>query len=680
MRLKRLTFMACLGASLTLGSLVVSQEIPSPDLVASTSYTNERVVSGPRLTGSRDSADMREFAMLARIQLVVAVGTRWQVERPLQENRLLLVMTPAPIDLVSQLTPYRRLNGLRVRLDRSTTKMAVLEFEGIDDAPLFIHAGTRNKETRQEDRMMMGTSQRGVIERSGGLTIHVGRLRRYAPWQEFCRLARTPLGVTLDKHDPDIEQFERAEALFSHGEDIGANEIYASIAEALKPQGFTSRGKVGISFRKLSASELASFRLADVSLCQGQVRSARLRYDVLYHRPERTTLEILAGLSWIQLAHPDVDRGEAESLSRALSRTDKSPLAPRAVIHSARVKLLLGHPQEALESVRSLGGNPAAEPFKVVAESITLRALAALISKQLADKNDIGLVTSVAANSETVLKHPRAMTISLETAEAYRRLLLPKQCIETLQTAMGRVEGAPQDILLVGVLARCYRDAGDRYRATRTLDYLVEQMEHRSTWLSRKQESVISLAAAEAALDNKQWSVASRWLARASLSGSGKVVTALKAYVDGEAALKAGKRDDAVGFLLAAFDDRQYISALRRDSISLRVSEVAFEAGMLRRAEHSLRILMEETESADVEVEAAYHLANVLKARGDDQRSLALLAEVESSAPESTYGLLASEMRERIEFKRRHGSTLRTAGLFGPQSDAGSARPAVNNP
>jgi hypothetical protein len=52
-----------------------------------------------------------------------------------------------------------------------------------------------------------------------------------------------------------------------------------------------------------------------------------------------------------------------------------------------------------------------------------------------------------------------------------------------------------------------------------------------------------------------------------------------------------------------------------------------------------------------------------------------------ASAPESTYGLLAAETRARIEFKHKHGSTLRTAGLFGPQRDVRRpSRPTRNEP
>lgn len=655
-----------------LGAEAEAQEVPGPDGVVSTSYTDKNVVSGPRVVRTRDFADAREFAMLGRIQLDVPVGTRWQVERPLQDNRLLFVLSPAPPNLIAQLQPYRHLDGLKVLLDRSTTKMAVIGIEAdATPAPLYVDVKAGGHDLDRGHQLMMGTSQWGTVERAGGLTIHLGRLRRYSPWQEFCRLARTPLGVSLEASDPNLEQFNRAEALFSHGEDLGANEIYADIAEKLRPQGFSGTRQITVSFRQFTASELASFRLADVSLCEGQVRSARLRYDVLYHRPERTALEIVAGLSWIQLAYPDVDHGEAEALARSLSRTDKSPLAPRAIIHAARVKLLLDHPQEALTDVRSLDGSAGGEPYRSVAQEIKLRALAALVGQKLEAHDDIGLVSSVADNGDIVWEHPRAMTISIETAEAYRRLLLPAQCVETLQTAMEKIPEAGKNALLMGVLARCYRDSGDAYRASRTLDFLVEQMEHKSTWLGRKQETTISLAAAEAALDNRQWSVASRWLARASDSGAGRVVTALKAYVDGEAALKAGDHKEAVDNLLAAFANRKYLSALRRDSICLRVAMVAADAGRLVEAERTLRVLMEETQSADVESEVAYRLAGVLGARGDEQRAIALLAEVSAGSPEGTYGMLAKEMKERIEFRQRHGSTLRTAGLLGPHRDDG---------
>ena len=628
-----------------------------------------------------EESELRELEVLGRLQLRVSPGTRWQVERPLREGLLFLVLSPAPPRLEQQLQPYRVMGDLRVSVERQAPRLAVVRIEQESDSvsSLMVHVDDGRRGARS-DHLTMVRAQRGAVgDLMPLLQVHVGRMRRPTPAERFCSQVRLPLHIELRDDDPHATAFHGAEELMAAGQFEAAltqyREFAAPLTAPVKAQARID-GKIQAS---LTASELATVRIGDVAACMGELKIATLRYEVI--REARShPLRSLAEARWADLAWPYVPRTLARQIVEALpSWSPKDPIGRRRRLHGATLALMIDRPETALDLIAA-ELDPPPPPTNTIDKPEPVRplppelihnlkllqshALSVISVRAIEQRDDTALVVHLDRNGPALWRHPRALSLAIEGADAYRRLLLPDMCIELLQLTMKRVPDSARDELLLATLGRCYRDAGDTFRSERTLSYLVEAMRAAgSGWLGRREEATISLAATEVALDSERWGVARRWLDRALPFDPSPSVKALAAYVRGRELQKLGRDEEATEQLLAAAQLRHWITPLRRAQVVLDAVNAALAQGREAQAETYLRLLMAETAHQDTEREACYRLALVLHKRGQADKARALLRDLTLRDTDDTWGQLALDDLDRLDFEQRRARTIARMGL-----------------
>ncbi|MEO1270737.1 MAG: tetratricopeptide repeat protein [Myxococcota bacterium] len=513
------------------------------------------------------------------------------------------------------------------------------------------------------------------------LRVHLGRMRRPTPTERFCSHVRMPLHIGLADNDPHAQAFRDAEELMAAGQYVAALRLYRTFAAPLTAP-VKARARVdGTIKAQLSAADMASVRIADVAACMDQVQIAVLRYGVIrearYH-----PLRALAEARWADLAWPNVPRTIAMQILEALpDASPDDPIGRRRRLHGAAIALMLGRPRLTLDLIaveldpppkppNAIEDPDAKEPEPLprdLVHNLKLlqnHALSVVAARALDSRDDTGLVVAVDRYGPVLWRHPRALSLSIEAADAYRRLLLPGMCVELLQLTMKRVPNSARNELLLATLARCYRDHGDTFRSERTLSYLVEAMRSAgSGWLGRREEATISLAATEVALDSERWAIARRWLDRATAFDPNPGVKALNLYVRGRELLALGRPEEATTSLLAAAAMRHWITPLRRAEVVLDAVRQAMARGQLAEAETYLRLLMAEATHRATEREASYRLADVLQRRGQTDKARAVLRDLILREADDTWGRMAQDDLQHFDFEQRRTAIMARMGL-----------------
>ncbi len=603
-----------------------------------------------------------EFEQIGIVAFQVQAGTRWQIERSLQTRRVFVVFDPAPPDLKAQVSTYGSLSGLSVEVEREGGALGVVRLElqarhgSLAAVAAFRPAGGAAGEDRGE---VERASDRGVVPSEGVLTLSVGQPRRLSPKADFCRFVRQPLPPPSSSPDPISALFEQAEGRFEVGDDAQALKLYGEVARSVEEVG--SAGKIR-STRAVSFDELAALRLADVQVCLGQERSALLRYEMLKDGQVAPLVRLLAGFEWVEQAWPAVEPAVVESLLGEVSTVQGDPLVGRVLVHAARVQIQRGEPRLALDRLASLSPESLSWASEAAMGQLKARALLDAINAAMEEGDDVGLVTMSSQHKAQIWAHPLGGEVVIEVAGAMRRLGLPELASGWIQESMEGVPGASEEVRLLGELARAYRESGDLFRAEQTVRYLAERLGTRGGWLGRREEIAISMAAAEVALDGRQWGTAAGWLERAEAVEAGPAVTVMLAYVKGRARQEAGDKGEAASELLKAGEMRRHVTPYRRAQMCLEAAEAASAAGRGAEGVALLRAFMAEVEDVDEEIEVAFALAGLLKAEGDAARAQALYEDVALRQPEGTWGLLAQERAAATGFEARHRALLEREG------------------
>lgn len=601
-----------------------------------------------------EMASLDESEMLARIRVKVGAGTRWQVERPLEEHKLFLVLSPPPRALAAQIAAYQGLSNMEVAVERQTETLAVIRIEQRERGrgPILVHVGQgspRGAKASPRD-VALYDEPGGVAPSALTLEVIMGRLSRHSPRRSLCAVLRTPMDVPVPEDTPDLETLKKGEALFLEGRDEEAADVLREIARPIRDTTLiqASRGS-----RVVTVPEVAALRLTDIQVCRGRLRSATLRYELIMRAKSSAQVRALAGLKWVQLTWPDVPESYLATLMDALPRNEDDALEARMVLHGLRVLHLTGAHGEALERLgkleaRHLGWLPESQRRDFEASLVTAMVLAA---KQRGD--DVRLASVASAYKEHFMAHPRARAISVEVAGALRRLGLPDDAVVWLQESMEGIRGADEDVLLLAELALAYRESGDVYRAERTIRYLVERLRRADGWLGRRQELTIAEAAISVALDARRWKTALGWVDRARSVGAGPTIVALGHYLEAQRLREAGSHVEAADAIIRAAKMRRFITPFRRVEVCLQASQLASSQAQLVQTVDLLRRFMAEVETDDEEVEVGYALADVLARSGDRARAMALLEDIALKQPEGTYGRLAKHALTQLAFERR---------------------------
>lgn len=601
-----------------------------------------------------EMANLDESEMLARIRVKVGAGTRWQVERPLEEHKLFLVLSPPPRGLTAQLAPYQGLSTMEVVVERQTETLAVIRIEQREQGrgPFLVHVGQVSPRgaTTSPHEVVLYDEPGGVSPSALTLEVIMGRLTRHSPRRSLCAVLRTPMDIPVPEDTPHLETLKKGEALFLEGRDEEAADVLREIARPIRDATLmqASRGA-----RVVTVPEVAALRLTDIQVCLGNLRSATLRYELIMRAKSSAQVRALAGLKWVQLTWPDVPAGYLESLMDALPRNEDDALEARMVFHGLRVLHQTGAHREALERLggleaRHLSWLPGSLRRDFEASLVTSMVQSA---KQRGD--DVRLASLASAHKEHFMAHPRARAISVEVAGALRRLGLPDEAVGWLQEAMEGVHGADDDVLLLAELALAYRESGDVYRAERTIRYLVERLRRADGWLGRRQELTIAEAAISVALDARRWKTALGWVDRARSVGAGPTIVALGHYLEAQRLRQAGSHVEAADAVIRAAKMRRFITPFRRVEVCLQASRLASSQAQLVQTVDLLRRFMAEVETDDEEVEVGYALADVLARSGDRARAMALLEDIALKQPEGTYGRLAKHALAQLAFERR---------------------------
>ncbi len=615
---------------------------------------------GPPAPPRQRSTSLEEIELLTRLKLTVPAGTRWQIERPLAEHRIFVVISPPPPDLKRQLAPYRAMSGLVVQLERASDQLAVLRLEQArhDLGPVLVHVGqhTRTGKLVTPDALDLYATPRGVMPEDGVMEIMLGRLRRLVSSQSLCRFLRTPLEASLSDSEPELEQFLKAEEKFLVGEDDEANAIYKTLAVPLHEA--HNKSGAGRVTRGVTLGELAALRMSDVQVCRGALRSARLRYEMLNKGDASPVVKLLAGFKWVQLVYPEVDQQVIRSLQGELPDKIDNPLVARIFLHAVRVLLQNRQPAKALEMFTHLTATNLSWLPPRELQALRHRTLSEAVQTMLRRDDKVALAVMGREHQAMVFEHPRALTMAIEIGTALRALGLPDQSVLWFQEAMEKVAGGADDSLLLAELARSYRESNDLYRAEKTIRFLVERLKRHDGWLGRREEISISLAATAVALDARKWASAVRWLERAKGLGAGPSIEALRLYVQGRVEQDQGRAEAAARSMLRAAAMRGQITPFRRAEVCLKAAEAAADAGQMTQAVSLLRIFMAEVQNDDMEVEVGFALAQLLERGGQRHRAVGLFEDIALKQPDGTYGRLASHNAKRLTLLLRHQRLL----------------------
>jgi hypothetical protein len=595
---------------------------------------------------------LSEIDSMGRLEIRLPAGTRWQIDTPTDLYVAHLVLTPAPRDIRRQLAPYAKGREMRVRIERLEPKLMVARIELLDRSggPLLVRAKLGwGADTDLEGVWVRSMSTtRGVVRRDEGarrLVVHTGRMRRVASSGSLCETVRTPLPLDDRLENPKAEDFRKAEALFAARKYEEALPIYRKIARGLRDR-FIKK-EVHVS---LGPEHLARLRIGDASVCLGKMRVARLRYEFLKDNAKYGPLNDLIRLRFLELSWPSPDPIVARGIIATLEERDPpDELYYQTRIQAARVALLLKDADLGFSLLRAVADE------RVPKNLVDQLLLEGLITREAAG-DYLGVALLAHQYQSAIGQHPRGAALAVLAANAMRRVGAPMVATKFLQRVLEDLDDPP--FLLLAVLARSFREAGDGYRAQKTLQYLREELRAYGGWLGRREEVTISLAAGEIAVDNRDWKLAQEWLMRADAVGGGPAVRALLRWVQSRVAVADGALAKVTKPLFEAVRLRKYLIKHRRAEVVTEGARHAMAIERPRIAEAMLREFMVETQDVDEEVEVGFLLARSFEAQGKLNFARGMFEDVGVRFADTTFGQLAEEGAARVRFRMRNAAAL----------------------
>ncbi len=624
-----------------------SEPTSAPDSASASMPAGPALVGKPGVAGG-----LEEVEDIGRVAVSLPPGTRWQVEVPTELHAVYLVLSPSPPDIKAQLLAYTAGDDLKVRIERNEPNLTVARIEQRNRrrGPLVVRPRTGLDADRALRPGMdeADVPLRGVADPNAEATplvLHTGRLRRFATTDALCAMFRAPLPLEDRVPSPKLDLFRKAEAMFQAGDDAGAMPLFREVARTLP--GHAIRGEY---HARLGPENLARLRIADAALCMGKLRVARLRYEYLTDQGEYGPLRGLISLRFAELAWPEIPRDRALKLIAELEEPDAPEIVwHHTLVQAARVALLTGEQELGLELISKVPPHHRPQPLM---EELLLQGIVA----REAQGDDLGVASLAYDNRELLRAHPRGAALAVAAADAMRRAGAPAVSTSFLQEVLEELNSPP--FLMLAVLARGYREAGDAYRAEKTIQYLVEQLRAAGGWLGRREEITISLAAAEVAIDAGGWQTAQRWLERADTVGGGPSVRALLRWSEAQVAVQAGRPEGATAPMLEAARMRRFLAPHRRAEVVLAASRNAIAHERVPDAEGLLRRFMMETQTVDEEVEVGYLLAQTFEAQGKFSLARGVYEDLGLRYSGTTFGALAAERGERLRFRERAARTM----------------------
>lgn len=784
MKRKHIIFLLFLALIGLVGGISVAQKAPEK-LQGPIEEPKAAKITSPRAQGQKaprvvpfdPEIPVRELDLVGRLHLSLPTGTRWEVERPLDEGHFFLTLSPRPKDLEKQLEPLSAQTEVKISLERDSPELAVIRVEQREQqhGPLLVWAGPL--EPVELDRLSRFYEPRGAIEgaekeKEGPLFVHFGRAARMTPQQELCRLLRQPYPPFMPEGYEGRQKFLQAEEAFALENYREAMALYREIAEPMsgtpeldyerrrtkawrqilaaeeeeakrKAEEAKKRKEAGEEMAQEAPAEapaeggeaapaegeqvagaqegqapaedgqaapkegeevaevdplkapmptgsvleqpqksiddmlfeealekpevlktLAALRMGDIMVCAGRPRAAHLRYQLLEKGSGAGVTRRLARYQATQVAYPEVVLTpvleDIAMLEEPKAKEEAGALMGLLRVHAARVLMQAERPREGLEMLLRVTEEERSHMDPEYLALMEERSLGDAVNMMMRQGDDVGLAALVTQHHEVASRHRRYASIARVTGEALLHLMLPERAIPFLQKTMAELPPEVDQLALLSLLASSYRDAGDIYRADRTLRYLVEQLESADHWLRRRDEVSISLTAASIHLDRLQWGQARGWLARAWKLGAGDKAEAMLAYAHGRELMSAGDRKGATGALLHAARNRKHIPPRRRAEVCLLTAQILEDFGKRAEAEDLLRRFMAETTHETSELEVAWRLAQLMEKRGEFEKAQGLYAEIALRKPSSSYSKIARYRSEEVEFLRQHAEALTT--------------------